>query len=100
MTTSDKIYLIPEYKLRELLQDSNKLTALECGGVDNWSWYSDSIGEFVKDFVDTNRDYVKEYSGEDIEDFYIDDIAEFDLLNFSTVADLYDKVNELMETLS
>ena len=97
--TAETVYLVPEYKLRELLQDSNKLAALECGGVDNWSWYSDSIGEFVKDFIDTNRDYVKEYSGEDIEDFYIDDIAEFDLLDFSTVADLYEKTVELFQTL-
>lgn len=35
-------------KLKELLIDSNKLAALENGGVDNWSWYSDSLKDFAE----------------------------------------------------
>ena len=95
--TAETVYLVPEYKLRELLQDSNKLAALECGGVDNWESYGWSIGDFVEDFINNHTDFVKEYSG--IDDFDIDGIAEFDMLNYSTVADLYEKTVELFQTL-
>jgi hypothetical protein len=47
------------------LQDKAKLYALECGGVDNWDWYGESIHE--SEDWDSDRDtwnvekYLKEY---------------------------------------
>lgn len=35
-------------ELKDLLEDSAKLAALESGGVDNWSWYGDSFQDYVK----------------------------------------------------
>lgn len=41
-----KQYLISESRLRDLLHSEAKLNALEAGGVDNWSWYGDSLRDF------------------------------------------------------
>jgi hypothetical protein len=30
-------------RLAELLKSEARLIALECGGVDNWDWYSESL---------------------------------------------------------
>jgi len=35
-------------ELANLIRCENKLSALECGGVDNWSWYSDSMWEYAR----------------------------------------------------
>ena len=37
-----KEYIIEEEELRELLESRAELWALECGGVDNWSWYDEA----------------------------------------------------------
>lgn len=34
---------IPETEYRELLDRSEKLAALEAGGVDNWEWYDEAM---------------------------------------------------------
>jgi hypothetical protein len=34
-----KYYIINEKRLLELLRKESQLNALECAGVDNWSWY-------------------------------------------------------------
>lgn len=40
----------------DMLVDSNrKLTALECGGVDNWEWYSESLSTFYKDRLEDDE---------------------------------------------
>lgn len=41
---------ISKQELRELLEAYYRLCALECGGVDNWSWYSESISDYLHDF--------------------------------------------------
>lgn len=93
----DTIYLIPEYKLRELLEDSNKLAALECGGVDNWDWYGYSIHNYIEDFCKNNYDLVKETFGEeDMEDFGIREMSELELLDFHTITDLSEKIGEVL----
>lgn len=38
-----KEYIITEEELRSLLKSQAELLALECGGVDNWSWYGESL---------------------------------------------------------
>ena len=37
-----RYYIINEERLLELLTEENQLRALECAGVDNWSWYGEA----------------------------------------------------------
>ena len=37
-----KYYIIDEKRLLELLEKENQLNALECAGVDNWSYYCEA----------------------------------------------------------
>ncbi len=39
-----KTVTISEKEYRELLKDSDTLAKLHAGGVDNWEWYSESLG--------------------------------------------------------
>lgn len=41
-----KYYCLSEKQLRELIEARNTLAALECGGVDNWSYYYDALDEY------------------------------------------------------
>lgn len=71
--------LVPKDELKDLLYDSLKLQALECGGVDNWSWYGDS----VRDFIDAAK---ADYNvPKDDDDFDISDMAEVDVEGYRTV---------------
>ena len=36
-------------RLKELERSAAKLNALECGGVDNWEWYGESLKEWNKE---------------------------------------------------
>lgn len=47
----EKKYVLTEKQLEKLLARSAHLSALESGGVDNWSWYGESIGDFIDDWV-------------------------------------------------
>lgn len=71
--------LVPKDELKDLLYDSLKLQALECGGVDNWSWYGDS----VRDFIDAAK--VDYNVPEDDDDFDISDMADVDVEGYRTV---------------
>ena len=42
----EKRYIIAESDLRQLLEDSLTLTALNYGGVDSWYWYGQAIRNF------------------------------------------------------
>ena len=67
-----KQYIINEDELKELLNAYFTLDALECGGVDNWSWYGESCCDFLKEegvedfdkLVDKEIMNYKEYKGE------------------------------------
>lgn len=59
------MYLIPESLLISLQEDSLKLEALECAGVDNWEGYGFNFDEVVH-----------EYSLSDDEDLTFRDVAE------------------------
>lgn len=82
---------IPAHELVELLADQMKLSALEGGGVDNWSWYGDSICDYEKelpscydqealskwaamekDSDQTIEEYIDEMSIEDFARFEVD----------------------------
>lgn len=71
--------LVPKDELKDLLYDSLKLQALECGGVDNWDWYGDSIREFI-DAAKADYNVPK-----DDDDFDIGDMADVDVEGYRTV---------------
>lgn len=61
------------------MTDSLTLQALECGGVDNWSWHSASIADFISAAkVDYNVP-------EDDVNFDISDMAEVDMQGYKSV---------------
>ena len=85
-----KKYIIDEQRLKELLKAELKLMALEGGGVDNWSWYCDSLNDFFKEDFKSNLPCYRIFFNldeekrpdefEDFEmDFNFDDIVEFDI---------------------
>ena len=47
-----KKYIVPENRLKSLIANEITLRALEVGGVDNWSWYGQSIRDFLEEFSD------------------------------------------------
>lgn len=71
--------LVPKDELKELLYDSLKLQALDCGGVDNWEWF----GASIEDFIDAAK--VDYNVPEDDDDFDISDMADVDVEGYRTV---------------
>ena len=82
---------IPAHELVGLLRDQMTLSALESGGVDNWSWYGDAICDYEremrgwydqealskwaameKDSDQTIEEYIDEMSIEDYARFEVD----------------------------
>ena len=60
-----KAVIIPKNELASLLRDSDKLHRLECGGVDNWEWYSEALN----DEEDLSYDEIQDMSDDDLLDF-------------------------------
>ena len=61
-----KYYLIEEKELFDLLRTDLKFTALESGGVDNWEWYGESLGDFITTYAkEMNIDLEEEDFGFD-----------------------------------
>lgn len=81
---------VPASDMIELISCQMKLAALEAGGVDNWSWYGESIGDFLERLPDeygqkfwewvynvkakdeTAEDFVEDMSFEDFAQYEID----------------------------
>ena len=59
------MYQISESELIELIYDSMKLCALENGGIDNWTWYDDSI----HDFEEANGGKLYELASEELKNY-------------------------------
>lgn len=57
--------IIPKNKFANLLRDSDKLYRLECGGVDNWEWYGESLND-----EDSSYEEIQDMSDDDLIDFY------------------------------
>ena len=66
----EKMRIIYEKDLLELLESHYRLAALRRGGVDNWRWYSESCADFVDDYMHDN-----DIDDEENEDFWFADIA-------------------------
>ena len=75
-----KYYLVSENELLSLLKDSYKLIALESGGVDNWSWYGDSVRDFLDTYIRAN--HIEFEDEEDEWDFSFDDVAEREIKKY------------------
>ena len=60
-----KVVIIPKEEFASLLRDSDKLHRLECGGVDNWEWYSEALN----DEEDLSYDEIQDMSDDDLIDF-------------------------------
>jgi hypothetical protein len=75
-----KHYLISKKKLLSLLEDSFRLCALECGGVDNWSWYGNSVRDYLDTYIRAN--HIEFEDEEDEWDFSFDDIAEREIKKY------------------
>ena len=56
--------IIPKNEFASLLRDSDKLCRLECGGVDNWEWYTESL------YSEGDYDEIQNMSDDDLLDFY------------------------------
>ena len=56
--------IIPKNKFANLLRDSDKLYRLECGGVDNWEWYGESLNN-----DDPSYEEIQDMSDDDFNDF-------------------------------
>ena len=69
---------IEKDELVGLLSAANKLYALECGGVDNRSWYGESLGDYL-------RSWAAEHNFEPDEDWSFADIAAEDVKHYPTV---------------
>ena len=54
--------IITKNKFANLLRDSDKLSRLECGGVDNWDWYGESLN-------DQSYEEIQDMSDDDLIDF-------------------------------
>lgn len=54
--------IIPKNEFASLLRDSDKLNRLECGGVDNWDWYGESLN-------DPSYEEIQDMSDDDLIDF-------------------------------
>ena len=54
--------IIPKNEFADLLRDSDKLNRLECGGVDNWDWYGESLN-------DPSYEEIQDMSNDDLIDF-------------------------------
>ena len=49
------LYKVSKEQLLELLECQARYYALESGEVDNWTWYGESLSEYIKDYVEENN---------------------------------------------
>lgn len=61
-----KRYFLTESQLFKLLVSHHKLAALEKGGVNNWEWYSESLGNYLKAH---NEEDFEAIAAKELEDF-------------------------------
>ena len=71
-----KFYRVSEKNLRKYLTMAHRLRALEQGGVDNWEWYGESIGNYIADCS-----MIDEKPYEDIEEIVDKDLSQISLCN-------------------
>lgn len=62
-------YIVPEKRLRELLEAEARLNALEWGGVDNWEWYGDSLCDYLRNYCKWNNMRYEDEEGDPVIDY-------------------------------
>lgn len=72
-----KYYKITEDELLNFIESDMRLCALQNGGVDNWEWYSVSLGNFIE----YNKESYSMFKGRGIdpEDIDFSDMAKAEL---------------------
>ena len=83
-------YMVEETELKNLLEAYHKLAALTRGGVDNWSWHSDSLYYYL----DEHAKSLNITDEEELEDFDFDSIAKHELSKYHTVGVYFDESEE------
>ena len=73
------LYKVSKEQLLELLEYQARYYALEGGGVDNWTWYVESLSNYIKDYVKENDIDISP------NELTITDIAEHSLVYFEPV---------------
>lgn len=80
-----KYIKVPVGQLIDYLAAYYESEALNCGGVDNWSWYGENFDEmkriFYKDITGT------EATDEDIEDISFEELAELKINTMEVIED-------------
>ena len=75
-----KYRIIEESELLYLLEANLKLIALERGGVDDWTWYGDSLNDFFTECA-------LNYHLEDTEDADFSDLAKIELEDYQLIVE-------------
>ena len=70
--------LVPKDELKELLYDSLRLQALDCGGVDAWQGYDWSINDFLEALKE-------DYNVPAKKSFDLDDVVEVDVEGYEMI---------------
>ena len=76
-----RFYAVEEAELKDLLKAYHKLSALEGGGVDNWSWYGDSLYHYLDEYAKS----INITDEEELEDFSFNSIVERELNEYRFV---------------
>jgi hypothetical protein len=77
--------MISESELKDLLTGYYTLMALEYGGVDNWEGYGWSIGDFIENWLYERKNEFNCDTSDMVDDFSIEDIAEYELVEYDEV---------------
>ena len=73
-----KNIILTETEFKNIYRGYLKYLALQSGGVDNWEWYGESLGDFLRDCYSVNHpDRTEEDLNE--EDYDFDVIVDEDL---------------------
>ena len=71
-----KYYKISEKELKDLLASQLELNQLQWSGVDNWSWYGEGYGNFMKEKASEylTKDEIEEKTDELIDSTFVADL--------------------------
>lgn len=57
----ERMYLVSEDRLKELIEAELRLEAIRSGGVDNWEWCGESNCDFIQDYCYYNKQLIVDY---------------------------------------
>lgn len=67
----DRNIILTETEFKDIYRGYLKYLALQGGGVDNWEWYGESLGNFLRDcYFENHLDHIEEdFNNEECYDF-------------------------------